>query len=104
MEIRLPSCRSISSLFGTNYELSDKLVLGLGAIYQDESTPKSGAGIVPSYVRFDAAAYYQIHENLRVQLNVENLLDEEYYPNAYGTHQFTVGAPINARIALVGRF
>ena len=87
-----------------NYELSDKLVLGLGAIYQDESTPKSGAGIVPSYVRFDAAAYYQIHENLRVQLNVENLLDEEYYPNAYGTHQFTVGAPINARIALVGRF
>lgn len=87
-----------------NYELSDKLVLGLGAIYQDESTPKSGAGIVPSYVRFDAAAYYQIHENLRVQLNVENLLEEEYYPNAYGTHQFTVGAPINARIALVGRF
>jgi catecholate siderophore receptor len=88
-----------------NYQLTKKLGLGLGAVYQDESTPKGGAdGIVPSFVRFDAAAYYQLNENLRLQLNIENLLDEVYYPNAYGTHQATVGAPINARFAIVGRF
>jgi catecholate siderophore receptor len=88
-----------------NYQLTKKLGLGLGAVYQDESTPKGGAdGIVPSFVRFDAAAYYQLNENLRLQLNIENLLDEVYYPHAYGTHQATVGAPINARFAIVGRF
>lgn len=91
--------------FWNNYELNDKLVLGLGAIYQDESTPKGGAdGVVPSFVRVDASASYQINEDLRIQLNVENLLDKDYYPHAYGTHQATVGAPINARIALVGSF
>jgi catecholate siderophore receptor len=89
-----------------SYQLSEKLGLGLGAIYQGESTPKGGAskGTVPSFTRVDAAAYYQLSENLRLQLNVENLLDEEYYPHAYSKHQFTVGAPINATVAIKGTF
>ncbi len=75
-------------------------------IYQGESTPKGGAskGTVPSFTRIDAAAYYQLSENLRLQLNVENLLDEEYYPHAYSSHQFTVGAPINATVSIKGTF
>jgi len=89
-----------------SYHLTEKLGLGLGAIYQGESTPKGGAskGTVPSFTRVDAAAYYQLSENLRLQVNVENLLDEEYYPHAYSSHQFTVGAPINATVSLSGRF
>ena len=89
-----------------NYQLTEKLGLGLGAIYQGESTPKGGAskGTVPSFTRIDAAAYYQLSENLRLQLNVENLLDEEYYPHSYSGHQFTVGAPINATVSISGTF
>jgi catecholate siderophore receptor len=89
-----------------NFQLSDKLGLGLGAIHQGESSPKGGPnfGIVPSFTRVDAAAYYQLSENLRLQLNVENLLDEEYYPHAYDDHQFTVGAPINAAVSIKGTF
>ena len=89
-----------------NYQLTEKLGLGLGAIYQGESTPKGGAskGTVPSFTRVDAAAYYQLSENLRLQLNVENLLDEEYYPHSYSSHQFTVGAPINATVSIKGTF
>ena len=89
-----------------NYQLTEKLGLGLGTIYQGESTPKGGTskGTVPSFTRVDAAAYYQLSENLRLQLNVENLLDEEYYPHAYSTHQFTVGAPINATLSIKGTF
>jgi catecholate siderophore receptor len=91
-----------------SYQLTEKLGLGLGAIYQGESTPKGGVskgdGVIPSFTRVDAAAYYQLSENLRLQLNVENLLDEEYYPHAYGTHQFTVGAPINAAVSIKGTF
>ena len=89
-----------------SYQLSEKLGLGLGAIYQGESTPKGGAskGTVPSFTRVDAAAYYQLSENLRLQLNIENLLDEEYYPHSYSSHQFTVGAPINAAVSIKGTF
>jgi catecholate siderophore receptor len=89
-----------------SYQLTEKLGLGLGAIYQGESTPKGGAkkGTVPNFTRVDAAAYYQLSENLRLQLNVENLLDEEYYPHSYSSHQFTVGAPINATVSIKGTF
>ena len=89
-----------------SYQLTEKLGFGLGAINQGESTPKGGAskGTVPSFTRIDAAAYYQLSENLRLQLNIENLLDEEYYPHAYSSHQFTVGAPINAAVSIKGTF
>jgi catecholate siderophore receptor len=89
-----------------SYQLTGKLGLGLGAIYQGDSTPKGGSDTitVPSFTRVDAAAYYQLSDKLRLQVNVENLLDEEYYPHAYSSHQFTVGAPINATVSLSGRF
>lgn len=89
-----------------SYQLTEKLGLGLGAIYKGDSTPKGGSTTVtvPSFTRVDAVAYYQLSENLRLQLNVENLLDEEYYPHAYSSHQFTVGAPINATVSIKGTF
>lgn len=89
-----------------NYQLNQKFGLGLGAIYQGKSTPKGGAGFgtVESFVRVDAAAYYQLSENLRLQVNIENLFDGEYYPHAYDDHQFTVGAPLNATVSIKGTF
>ena len=87
------------------YQASEKLGLGIGAIYQDESIIKNDpTPVLPDYFRVDAAAYYAINEDLRLQLNIENLLDETYYPSAHSTHQVTVGAPINARISISGRF
>ena len=89
-----------------NYKMSEKLGLGLGATYQGESTPKGGSTTVsvPSYTRVDAAAYYKLSDNLRLQATIDNLLDEEYYPHAYSSHQFTVGAPINAKVSISGSF
>jgi catecholate siderophore receptor len=89
-----------------SFQLSEKLGFGLGAIHQGDSTPKGGSskGIVPSFTRVDAAAYYKLNDNLRLQVNIENLLDEEYYPHAYSSHQFTVGAPLNATVSISGSF
>ena len=90
------------------YQVSEKLGLGLGAIYQDESQIKDKSGydpaVLPDYVRVDAAAYYTINEDLSLQLNIENVLDETYYPSSHFVNQATVGAPINARISISGRF
>lgn len=93
----------------TNYDYSNKLGFGLGVIYQDESfitTSNSGANpaTLPDYTRVDAAIHYDVTDKMRVQLNIENLFDEEYYPNAHSTHQATVGAPINARLTVSGEF
>ena len=88
-----------------SYQLTEKLGLGLGFIYQDEVYINTDNDTkLPSYFRVDAAAYYEISDNLRIQFNVENLTDELYFPNAHADHQATVGAPISARFALIGRF
>ena len=87
------------------YQVTEKFGLGLGLTYQDDSFINNGnTATLPSYTRIDAAAFYTVSENLRIQLNVENLTDELYFPNAHSTHQATVGAPINAMLTVVGRF
>ncbi len=87
------------------FQITDRFGIGLGATYQSESFVNNGnTAVLPDYLRVDAAAYYDISENLRIQVNVENLTDELYFPNAHSTHQVTVGAPINARFAISGRF
>ena len=86
-------------------QVNDKLALGLGLTYQDESFINNGnSAVLPSYTRIDAAAYYDVSDRLRLQLNVENLTDELYFPNAHSTHQATVGAPVNARLLISRRF
>lgn len=87
------------------YQVSDKLGLGFGLSHQDESYINNGnTAILPSYTRVDAAAYYDISEDFRIQLNIENLTDELYFPNAHSTHQATVGRPLNARLSIISRF
>ena len=107
------------SLFGGAMTTStEKFGLGLGATYQDESFISDfdldiggqtgrDAGThptLPAYTRVDVMAYYDISEQFRLQLNIENLTDETYFPNAHSTHQATVGAPLNARFTISGRF
>ncbi|MEL6529385.1 MAG: TonB-dependent siderophore receptor, partial [Pseudomonadota bacterium] len=86
-------------------EVTDRFGIGLGLTHQDESfINNSNSAVLPAYTRVDAAAYYDVSENLRVQVNVENLTDTLYFPNSHSTHQATVGAPLNARFAITGRF
>ena len=92
------------SLWNT-YQVSEKLGLGLGLTYQDDSfIDNSNSAILPSYTRIDAAAFYDLSEDIRIQLNVENLTDELYFPNSHSTHQATVGRPLNARFTIPSRF
>ena len=88
-----------------SYQVTSLFSLGLGLTYQDESfINNSNSAVLPSYTRVDAAAYYDVSDTLRVQLNIENLTDELYFPNSHSTHQATVGAPLNARLSITGRF
>lgn len=95
---------NMASLWNT-YRLTDRFGIGLGVTYQDESFIDNGnTAILPAYTRVDAAAFYDVSDAVRVQLNIENVTDELYFPNAHATHQATVGAPLNARLTISGRF
>ncbi|MDJ0641824.1 MAG: TonB-dependent siderophore receptor [Erythrobacter sp.] len=85
--------------------LTDRIGIGLGLTHQDESFINNGnTAVLPAYTRIDAAAYFDVTDNWRFQVNLENLTDTLYFPNSHATHQATVGAPINARFAVTGRF
>lgn len=87
------------------YQVNEKLSLGLGVTYQDETFADNANTVtLPSYVRWDASARYDISDNFAVQLNVENLFDTDYFPNSHTADNISVGAPLNARISFVGRF
>ena len=89
----------------SEYQLTDRVGLGGGFTYQDESfADNSNLVTLPSFVRFDAAARYQLSDRTRLQLNIENLLDREYFPNAHNANNITVGRPVNARLTFVGQF
>jgi len=88
-----------------SFQVSDRIGLGLGITHQGESFIDNGnRGVLPAYTRVDAAAWWDVSDFVRVQLNIENATDELYFPNSHALHQVTVGEPLNARIGLNARF
>ncbi len=55
---------------------------------------------LPSFTRLDAAAFYAFSEELRLQVNIENLLDEEYFSNAHSNNNIMPASPRAVRIGL----
>ncbi len=89
----------------SNYQLSDQFGIGGGLTHQGEQFADNGNNVtLPSFTRFDAAVYYNVNDDLRLQVNVENLFDTEYFPTAHTANNITVGAPLNARFTVSGRF
>jgi catecholate siderophore receptor len=89
------------------YDFTPMWGIGLGVIRKDEifaqvenvATPASDV-VVPDYTRVDAAVFMTVSENLRAQLNVENLFDEDYYEFAHNNTNITPGAPREFRLTL----
>ncbi len=87
------------------FQASDRLGFGLGLTYQDEQFVRSDNAVtVPDYTRIDAAVFYELEDGTLLQLNVENLLDETYFPDAHSNSNISTGAPLNARFTLSKRF
>ncbi len=87
------------------FSLSNALEVGVGLTHQSESfINNSNTAMLPSYTRIDASLRYQVSEQTTLQVNIENAADELYFPNAHSTHQVSVGAPLNVRLALNTRF
>ena len=85
-----------------NWEVNEKLSVALGLTQQGESKIKDNTPnlALPEYTRVDLSAYYIIAPNLSLQMNVENLMDELYFPHSHSTHQASVGESVNSRLSL----
>lgn len=83
------------------YDFSPKWGAGLGAIHRSDSYASiSNAVTLEGYTRFDAAVFYRINDNLRAQLNVENLFDTDYFPTAHSDSNISPGAPRGAYLSV----
>ena len=82
-------------------DLTESFGVGLGAIYQDEQFASiSGDVVLPDYVRFDLAGYWDVNDRISMQVNIENLLDENYYPSAHGNNNIQPGNPLSATVGV----
>jgi len=86
------------------YELAPGFGLGLGVVHQSaqwaalHNPAVSPATRLAGFTRIDAAVFYDVSERIGLQLNVENVLDEEYFGDAHNNNNISVGAPLNARL------
>ena len=88
-----------------NYKILPKLSAGLGLIHQaDMWAGIDNTVIIPSFTRADAAVYYSLTEKLRIQANVENLMDRRYFSTAHSNNNITPGFARAVRIGLTMRF
>ena len=89
------------SLFA-KYQVNDKYGFAFGMTRQGELKIKdNNPGLVlPKFTRVDLGAYYSFPNGLELQVNIENLNDELYFPHSHSTHQASVGEPFNARISI----
>ena len=96
--------RHIASLWA-RYDVTPSIGIGLGVHHQSKSFASiSNQVVLPSYTRVDAALFVQVAEGVEAQVNVENLLDESYFPTAHSDTNISTGAPITARGTLRFRF
>lgn len=87
------------------YDLNDRFGLGLGVIHQTKMfTSISNAVTLPGFTRIDAAAYVVLTDNLKAQVNIENLFDRRYFPTSHGDNNILPGAPRAVRVSLTAHF
>ena len=89
----------------TRYDVTERFSLGGGIVHASKQFASfSNSVVLPSYTRVDVAAYFDLNENLAVQINVNNLFDEDYYPSAHGDNNIQPAQPINASFSIRASF
>ncbi len=88
-----------------HYQILPRLGVGLGLLNRSNMFAAiDNTVVVPSYTRADAGVFVSLTEHLRLQVNVENLLDRKYYLNADSNTNISPGFPRAIRVGLTGRF
>lgn len=89
----------------TRYDFTPVLGAGLGLLARSKSYASiSNAVTLPGYARLDGALYYKLGRGVEAQVNVENILGEDYFPTAHNDNNIAPGAPRTIRATVGYRF
>ena len=87
------------------YHIAPRFSLGLGLMHQtDMYAAISNTVKLPAFTRVDGGVYLSLTESIGAQLNLENILNEKYYPLANGNNNITPGSPRSIRVLLTTGF
>lgn len=90
------------------YQFTDMWGAGIGVIHRDDMIAVLAAEgaqvILPEYTSVDAALYFKLNDNLRAQVNVENIFNEKYFLNAHTKDNIQPGPPTTAYFSITSNF
>jgi len=102
---KIPNAPEHSGSLWLRYDATDRIGAALGAVHQGKRfAAQDNLVALPSYTRVDGALYLKLTSGLDLQLNVENLLGERYFPFAHSNTNITPGGPRAARLSVNARF
>ena len=82
-------------------QLLEQLGAGLGVVHQTRMYAAVDNSVtLPPFTRMDGALFVTINRVTRLQLNVENLFDANYFASAQGNNNIMPGAPRTFRLSL----
>lgn len=106
--VRLGQVPKHQASLWNRYDFNDQFAAGLGIIHQSSQfaaiRTTANTTKLPAFSRVDAAFYYDLSDALQLQLNVENLLNTEYYSDAHNNNNISTGAPVNGRFTIRAKF
>lgn len=87
------------------YDVTGRIGVGLGIYHQaSQFASISNVTRLPAYTRVDAALFVKVTERIDAQVNIENLGNVTYFPNAHNDNNISPGAPRNARLTITAKF
>lgn len=87
------------------YDFTDRIGAGLGISHQSSQFASiSNATRLPAYTRVDAALFVKLTDRFSAQVNVENIGNVTYFPNAHNDNNISPGAPRNVRLTVTTKF
>lgn len=103
--VNVPEQQLSLQLVNSGTLMGRDLTLGGGFLHVGERNGYFGVDFnLPSYTTVQAFAAYQFSPALELRVNIENLLDEQYYPNSFADTWVQPGTPRNIRASAVVRF
>lgn len=90
-----------TSFLWNKVQVTRRIAVGLGVVHQGDSFASlDNAVVLPAFTRTDAALFVAVTDQLRAQLNVENVTNARYYWTSQGNNNIMPGAPRHLLISL----
>jgi catecholate siderophore receptor len=106
--VRLGQVPKQQASLWNRYDLHSNFAVGLGIIHQSSQfaaiRTTANTTKLPAFTRIDAAFYYDVSDTVKLQMNIENLFDTNYYSDAHNNNNISTGAPINGRFTIRAQF